>query len=278
MNRLEALHAIAAEAQRGELTFPTNLEAALKIQQAFGDPDCHVDQAARLVLAEPLIAARIVAVANSAAYNRTGREITDVRSALTRLGFRTLHALATAVVTRQFANLIADPVLRAKATQLWEHTAHVSALAHLIARRITMQDPETAMFAAIVHEVGGFYLLSRAHEYPGLLDGDPADWIEHGEQAIGRAVLKRLAVPELVLEAIEELWQGYLSLPPTSLGDTLLLANNLAHVESPLHQLAAITPERPSSILDYVVGEDTLSHILEEAAVEIQSLTAALRF
>lgn len=278
MDRLAALQAIAADAQRGELVFPTNLEAALKIQQAFSDSDCDLNQASRLVLSEPLIAARIVAVANSVAYKRNGQEITDVRSAMLRLGQRTLYALATAVVTRQFAAMIVDPEVRAKATQLWEHTAHVSALAYFIAKKITFKDPDTVMFAAIVHEVGGFYLLSRVHEYPGLLDCEFTEWLDYGEQAIGRAVLKRLAVPEVVLEAVEELWQGFLSIPPNSLGDTLLLANHLAHVESPLSQLFSPTAEHASPIFDYAIGEETLSSILEEAAVEIQSLTAALRF
>jgi HD-like signal output (HDOD) protein len=198
MNRLDALKTIADQAGRGELTFPTNLNASLKIQQALDDPDCHIEAAAKLVMAEPLLSARTEAVANSVAYNQSGAEISNVRSAVARLGFRTLRSLAATVVVRQFGSKLSDPALRAKATQLWEHTAHVAALAHVIARRVTHLDPETAMFAGIVHEVGGFYLLSRAAEFPGLLDGDPDDWMEFGEMEIGRAVLKKLAVPEPV--------------------------------------------------------------------------------
>jgi HD-like signal output (HDOD) protein len=274
MDRIAIIQSIATQAERGELTFPTNIDAALKIQQAFNDPDCHVQDATKLVLTEPLLAARIVAIANSVAYNRSGREITDVKSAIGRLGFRTLHALATAVVTRQFASMISDPLLQSRATQLWEHTAHVASLARLIAEKITFLDPETAMFSAIVHEVGGFYLLSRAHLHPGLLDGDPAEWVEHGEQAVGRAVLKRLAVPQPVMEAIEVHWHGFLTLPPVTLGDTLLLANNLSPVESPLNQRQS----SEGSLIDHVIGEETLSQILERSGEEISSLTAALRF
>jgi len=47
-----------------------------------------------------------------------------------------------------------------------EHTAHVASLAHVIARRVTRLDPETALFAGIIHEVGGFYLLSRVKDHP----------------------------------------------------------------------------------------------------------------
>ena len=171
MDRLDTFKLIAAQAGRGELTFPTNVDATLKLQRALCDPGLHADAAARLVQAEPLLAARTVAIANSAAYNRFGNDVTNVRAAVQRVGFRTLSALAAAVIVRQLDSKITEPALRAKADQLWQHSAHVAALAQVIARRITLVDPETAMFAGIVHEVGGFYLLSRAAEYPGLLDG-----------------------------------------------------------------------------------------------------------
>lgn len=79
MDRLEAFKSIAAQAGRGELTFPTNVDATLKLQRALNDPDMHVDGAAKLVQAEPLLAARTVAIANSAAYNRSGNSITNVQ-------------------------------------------------------------------------------------------------------------------------------------------------------------------------------------------------------
>lgn len=278
MERVAAFKSIAAQAELGELVFPTSLDAAMKIRQSLRDPDCHIEEVTKLVVTEPLLSARVVAMANAIAYNRSGREITDVRSAVARVGFRTLNTLATAVIARQFAGVIVDDDLRAKSDQLWLHTTHVSALAHLIARRITHFDPETAMFAAIVHEVGGFYLLSRAQAYPGLLDGDPAAWVEHGEKQIGRVVLKRLQVPDEVSEAIEVLWNGYLSLPPVSLGDTLLLANNLAPVESPLHELPGSKSQKSAAILDYVNGDETLTGIIKDSAEEVASLSRALQF
>ncbi|HEU4375372.1 MAG TPA: HDOD domain-containing protein [Telluria sp.] len=276
MDRLEAFKSIAAQAGRGELTFPTNVDATLKLQRALSDPELHADDAARLVQAEPLLAARTVAIANSVAYNRSGQNVTNVRSAVQRVGFRTLNALAAAVIVRQLDSKITDPALRAKADQLWQHSAHVAALAQVIARRITRVDPETALFAGIVHEVGAFYLLSRAAEFPGLLDGEPEDWIEHGEQAIGRAVLAKLAVPAPVMAAIEAMWGGMRALPPENLGDTLMLANDLAPLDSPMHVRAGATSRQSAATVDFVTGDGTLASILEESADEVSSLTAAL--
>lgn len=276
MDRLEAFNSLAAEASRGELTFPTNLDATLKLQRALDDPDCDTDTAARLVQAEPLLAARAVAIANSAAYKRAGNEVTNVRAAIQRVGFRTLNALVAAVIVRQLDSKITQPDLRAMADQLWRHSTHVAALAQVIARRVTHTDPETALFAGIVHEVGGFYILSRAEEYPGLLDGEPEEWLEFGETAIGRGVLTKLGVPATVMQAIEAMWHGLRALPPESLGDTLLLANDLAQVPSPLHVRAGATSQQAAATIDFVIGEGSLQSILDESAEEVRSLASAL--
>jgi HD-like signal output (HDOD) protein len=276
MDRLEAFTSIAAQAGRGELTFPTNVDATLKLQRALADPECHVDDAARLVQAEPLLAARTVAIANSAAYKRAGNDVTNVRAAVQRVGFRTLGTLASTVIVRQLASGVADPVLRAKSDALWQHSAHVAALAQVIARRVSHVDPETAMFAGIVHEVGGFYMLSRAAEFPGLLDGPAEEWVAHGEMAVGRAVLLKLGVPAPVMGAIEALWNGMRALPPETLGDTLLLANDLSPIGSPLHERPGAVSAQAAVTIDFATADGTLASILEESAEEVRSLAHAL--
>jgi len=276
MERTDALKQIAAQAARGDLSFPTNVDATLKLQRALADPECHIDEAARLVQTEPLLAARTVAIANAAAYNRAGQDVTNVRAAVQRVGFRTLGALAAAVIVRQLAGGITDPGLRAKADQLWQHTAHVAALSQVIARRVSCVDPETAMFAGIVHEVGGFYLLSRAAEFPGLLEGGADEWIEYGEMAIGRGVLLKLGVPAPVMGAIEALWNGMRALPPETLGDTLLLANDLCPVPSPLLERPGAAGLQSAATIDFAVGDGTLALILQESEAEVRGLSAAL--
>lgn len=276
MDRLDALKSIAAQAGRGELTFPTHVNATLKLQRALADPDCHVEEAARLVQTEPLLAARTVAIANSAAYNRAGNDVTNVRAAVQRVGFRTLGALAASVIVRQLAGGVTEPALRAKADQLWQHSASVAALALVIARRVSFVDPDTAMFAGIVHEVGGFYLLSRAGEFPGLLEGGADEWLEHGQTAIGRGVLLKLGVPGPVMDAIEAMWNGMRALPPETLGDTLMLAKDLAPIPSPLLERPGIGPAQASATIDFAVGDGTLALILQESEAEVRSLVTAL--
>jgi HD-like signal output (HDOD) protein len=276
VNRLEAFGLITAQASRGELAFPTSVNAALRLQLALDDPECHIEDAIKLVLAEPLLAARVVALANSAAFNQGGASITNVRTAVMRVGYRSLQNLVAGLVVRQFGSKIVDPVLRAKAEQLWEHTAHVAALAYVLAKRITFVNADTAMFSAIVHEVGGFYLLSRADEFPGLLDEDPEKWAELCEEVVSREVMKKLNIPEAVSTAIEGLRDGWLEMPPDTLLDTLLLANQLSPVSSPLGHVDGEANEHSESVLDFIMDNDTLASILDESSEEMKSMSAAL--
>ncbi|ELX08017.1 putative signal transduction protein [Janthinobacterium sp. HH01] len=277
MNKLEAFGHIAALAIRGELVFPTSVNAALRVQLALDDPECPVDKAISLVLAEPLLAARTVAIANSAMFNRSGAPvITNVRGAIMRIGYQNLFALAAAMVVRQFGSKIVDPLLRAKAEKLWDHTIAVAALSRIIARQVTGVNPDTALFAAIVHEVGGFYLLSRADEFPGLLEEDPENWHSASEEIITREVMRKLCIPEPVSEAIEGLRDSFMSIPPDTLLDTLLLANHLTPVKSPLQEAQRDLPPHSDSAIDLFIDEQKLESMLAEAKIDAIEMNAAL--
>ena len=272
-----ALEAITADAAHGDIVFPTHTEIALRVQRLLDDPECSIDALGKLISAEPILAARVLGIANSIAYNPGGRAINDLKSAISRLGFSSLRALAAAIIVRQMREMSKDPEHRTLAGKLWEHTAHVAALARVIAKRVTRQNPDAAFFAGIVPEVGNFYLISRASVFPGLLTSDLELWHGDGEAAVGHAVLQALEVPAHILEAMETLWSGFLAMPPTSLGDTLLLADELSPVESPIDALVGMSRKGMEVELEVVIDDETLSNILAESAEEVASLITALK-
>lgn len=276
MNRLEAIQHIIAQADQGELIFPTNMRAAINLQRALNDPDCHLESAAQLALGEPLIAARLVAIANSVAYTRYGAKVDNLRNAINLLGFKTLRSLVAAIIVRQFSGGIADPAIREKAELLWQHSAHVAALAKVIAAHLPQLDPDTALFAGIVHEIGGFYLLSRAEALPALLEDSPEGRPDDAERKLALRVLDILMVPQTVASAVESLWRGLHAIPPATLGDTLALANDLAAVPSPLPRSATAGIVQAAEPVDFEIRGKMLQAILAESAGEIRSLTDML--
>ncbi|NJD06379.1 MAG: HDOD domain-containing protein [Methylococcaceae bacterium] len=299
MNRTEALRIITDQAASAPLHFAGHVEIGLRIRDALNDPDCHVDAAAKLIQAEPALSAQVVAIANSAAYNTSGRAITDVKTAVSRIGFATLRSLAAAHIVKHLAGVPTNATIKALTDQLWRHTTHVAALCRTIARRVTRQNPESALFIGLVHEVGNFYLLSRAGEFPALIEAQPAqlpdrpapsfeeeaaatpthavgdDPVTLLERELTLTVLRQLQVPAPAIEAVGDYFAGYMELPPSSMADTLLLAESLAPVGSPLSSVVNSDADDPVSI-DAAIGDSTLSEILKESAAEVESLAKAL--
>jgi HD-like signal output (HDOD) protein len=270
----QALDRIVRQACQGELVFPTNMAAALRLQRALDDPECHLDAAADRVVAEPLIAARLVAIANSVAYTRFGGHVSNVRTAVSLLGFKPLRSLVAVIVVRQLADEIADPALKRQAAELWRHCAHVAVLAKVLAREFTNLDPESALFAGIVHEIDGFYLLSRTAEFPSLL-GDAATSGRETRATLAGCILNTLKVPKPIAAAVESLYVAAPALPPVSAGDVLSLANQLAATSSPLAGWDGSDAAK-SETTDFRVGDKTLQEILVAHADEIKATVAAL--
>jgi len=271
---MQALDRVIAEIGKGEVVFPTHADVALRVRLALDDPDIPIAKAAQLVQAEPMLASRVVALANSVLFNRGGADIADVRSGITRLGLRFVRTLATAVVMRQMANGIKTTALRDLANKLWEHAVHVAALSHLLAGSFLPRLADTALFAGIVHEAGGFYLIARSEGHPELFSDGSLSRLD-AEQRIGYAVLGALGVPAEVVAGIEVLWASReSSFPPGTLGDLLRLAHRLTPIHSPLQAETARVSDMPAD--PEVVRQ--LSDILEKSGEELAALTMALRY
>jgi HD-like signal output (HDOD) protein len=277
MESREAIRRLAAETEGGELVFSTHAQVALQVRLALDDPEIHMDKAAKLVQAEPMLAARVVGLANSVVYNRSGGSVSDVRTALMRLGLPLIRSLSTALIMRQFANA-QSAVQDDLSTRLWEHSTHVAALSQILARRVSRQNPEMALFAGIVHEVGSFYLISRAGDCPDLLgEGVEDAWRNGGEAQIGQAVLRALSVPDEIAAAVRAQWAGNFTIPPKNLADTLYLANCLTPIANPLSPPSADMERNAMLALStQVMADRSLAEILEESGEELSSLAASL--
>jgi HD-like signal output (HDOD) protein len=269
---VHTLDKVVAELAQGEVTFPTHADVAFRVRLALDDPELHIAKAAQIIQAEPLLAARVVAVANSVAFSRNGSAVADVRSGVARVGLQFVRALATALVMRQMAGSLKSPVYQALGVRLWEHTVHVAALAHALAGHYRVVSADTALFAGMMHEVSGFYLISRSDAYPDLF-ADGSLLTKEAEAIVGRAVLASLAVPDDVVAAIESLWRAApIDFPPRMLGDLLSLANRVTPILSPLQR-----PEPDELSLPAEV-DDVLAVILEQSSDEMGAMTSALHY
>jgi HD-like signal output (HDOD) protein len=116
---------------------------------------------------------KVIRLANSAAINRSGRPIVDIRSAIGRVGMEAVRTVSFAVAMEQLLSSKKMAAFQTLSRRLWEHTMHVAALSRVLARRLTRVNVDEALFAGLVHDIGVFYLLSRAVNFPELV-AEPA--------------------------------------------------------------------------------------------------------
>src|ERR1700733_14762670 len=93
---LEFLSQLAAEVSSGTVNLPCFPEIVLRIRNALADPTTTPEKTVTIVGAEPRLAGRLLQTANSAAFNPTGRPLTDLRTAITRLGHQVVQSAAMA--------------------------------------------------------------------------------------------------------------------------------------------------------------------------------------
>lgn len=97
-----------------------------------------------------------------------------------------------------------DMVLFADFTRLlWEHTLKAAAATSVLARRCTRINPDEALLAGLVHDLGAFYMLYRAAQYEELRTRpDTVKYlIVQWHESIGVSLLAALGMNEDVVNA-----------------------------------------------------------------------------
>src|SRR5215470_4466447 len=95
---------LASELSWGKIDLPGIPDIALRVRKALENDNVSTEQIERIVGSEPVLAGRLVQLANSAALNVTGRRVTDLRMAIARTGFAMVRTAAIAYAISQLRN------------------------------------------------------------------------------------------------------------------------------------------------------------------------------
>ncbi len=203
VSALEFLRNLATEVSKGTVNLPCFPDVVMRIRKALAEPDVGVNEIVKIVGTEPRLAARLLQAANSAAFNPAGKHLTDLRTAITRLGHRPVQSAAMSFAVKQ---LRLAPSLRAISKPLnvlWEQSISVAAISQVIARR-TRVSPEEAFLTGLLHGIGRLYIMVRSVGKSDKLYQDPSfvDMIANWHPAIGKAVLENWGFDEHMCEAL----------------------------------------------------------------------------
>jgi len=272
------VQALAAELSRGEVELAGFPEVVARIRRVLADENVTTERVARVVGAEPVIAARLMRMAASAALNPAGKPVADLRSAIHRVGLNTVRSATLAFAVHQLRESRELRGLEKPLEQLWQRSVLVASLSFVLARRISGVLPDTALLAGLLQGLGRLYILTRASRHRALFaDAGSYQAIERDwHLGIACALLEHWGLPEEIVQAVRES-EDYAREPrgSVSLSDVLVAASLIAvHQNQPELLDARLRSVRPIARLQ--LDRATCDALIVDSAHEIAALREAL--
>jgi HD-like signal output (HDOD) protein len=267
-----------AELAGEQLELPSFPEVALSVRKALSNPDVAVEDVVRMVSAEPSLAVRLLQLANSVALNPSGQRITSLRIAIARIGFNLACSATIAFAMSQMRRADAWRGLEQRFRELWEESAQLAAMSHMVAKRVRGLVADQATLAGMLHAVGKLFVLTRVSRFPELLNTQAFYFdIERAWHArVARAILTRWELgPEIISAACDYEQAAQQRSGPADLRDVLFAARYIG-------TLAPSAPAPDPTIFSappfqrLMLDPAGCGEILKASAAEIASLRAAL--
>jgi HD-like signal output (HDOD) protein len=272
------VQSLGQELSAGTFDLPSFPDIAIRVRQVLADEDVKPEKIVRVVSAEPALAARLLHIANSAAISFSGKTVTDLRTAVARLGFNMVRSAAIAFAMWQLRKSEALKGLEKQLEELWESSTSVAAVAYVVARRLGGVNADTALLAGLLHGVGKLYILSRAHQHQDLL-ADPTTYsciVRDWHSNIAKALLEQWQMPEEIVIAVnefEDLDRDHAG--PADLSDMLTIACLLVRLKDHPEEID-LELQGVGAAKRLQLRPDACWQLLKESAGEIAIMQQAL--
>jgi HD-like signal output (HDOD) protein len=272
------VQALAAELSGGKVELPGFPHIVMQVQRVLADEQSDASRIVRVIGSEPVLAAQLVRMANSAALNPGRTAVTDLKAAVARVGLDTVRSATIAFAVQQLREAPALRGLEKQLGILWRHSVQVAALSHSVARRLTNVTGDTAMLAGLLQGIGKLYILTRASRHRSLF-ADPLTYqtIEHDwHLSIAAALLENWGIADEIVQAVHEsenIDRETRGAP--MLADVLVVATMLADLNGDLSVLKAQT-QCSKTLQRLRLDFNACEAFLKESASEIAALRDAL--
>jgi len=269
---------LAKELNKGKPEVPGFPDIVMRVRRALDDPNANVNSITKIVSAEPILTARILRIANSAALRPAAGQIKDPRNAVARMGFSLVQSATVAFAAEQMRMANRYAAAKQHFQQIWDRSIHVAAVAYVLAKRCTKLNPDEALLTGLMHSIGKIYIISRAEDHPELFENQAdlnavlADWYV----STGQAILEGWDFPEEIVSAIAaqlDVERDVADFP--ELADVLIVALPLPAVLHSPAELAA-TLEITRAQLRLGLSTEACVEVVLEADEQIQDLRGAL--
>ncbi len=147
--------------RKNELILPSLPQVAIQLRKAM-EQDIGISEAIKIVEIDALVVARLIQLANSAMYAST-TPIKNCHDAVSRLGLKTTQKLVMGICMKHLFQG-KSPQLAMKMQNLWKKNLLVSSLSFVLAQESGEVNPEDALLAGLVCDIGAVPLIHFAEK------------------------------------------------------------------------------------------------------------------
>ena len=193
-------HAVESD----QLVLPTLPEVALKIREAVESENTSAQQIAETLTQDASLSARLIQVSNSPLY-RSRNPIDDLQMAVTRLGIRLVRDLVISLAMKQIYQATSD-VLDEHFRNSWNTAVEVAAISRMLATTVPGVNPEQALLAGLIHNIGALPILVKAEDDDDLFQDSAAlgEVIWELQSKVGELILKTWNFADSMTEVVKE--------------------------------------------------------------------------
>lgn len=225
--------------ENDQLVLPTLPEVALRVREAAEDPDVTSADMGKLIGNDTALTARIIKVVNSPLL-RISNEITDLHTAINRLGINYTCNLAIGLAMEQMFQATTDAVDH-KMREVWAKSTEIAGISYVLCKHFTRLSPDQAALAGLVHQIGVLPILTYAEEHSSLLANSLTldRVIEEIHPKIGKRILKAWDFQESIVNVPQDYLDFERNTPKMDYADIVQVAylQSLSGTEHPLTKM-----------------------------------------
>lgn len=268
---------LAGDLSNSEFDLPGFPDVVMRLHKMLADESSAVADISNLISSEPSLSARLIQLANSAAFNADGREIMDPRSAIQRLGFNVVRSTATSFAMKQLENQEWLNPVRPELAAISRRSNAVAATCYGLGEIVDEVRSDEALAAGLFHQIGNLYLLARGHKEGLQVTGNP-DWDEivaGWHPTIARAILENWGMPATIADAIEN-QDGVVDDDTGDLSQLTLLTRLLSasKLDDMLqNEPATVQPGWKELLVDVRLNGEPFTELLERGREKIEAVS-----
>jgi len=165
---------LALDLNRKEIKLSSFPDVVMRVRKALDDEDTTGEQLSRILSVDPVLASKILVLANSTFYNPAGIKIDGLDAAIGRIGFEKVRTTAISYAVEQLHASKGLDALKTELRQTWSAGIRMAALSEVIAKQCTKLDTDSAFIAGLLNQIGVLYIFTKYDEYPDLLQNQEA--------------------------------------------------------------------------------------------------------